>query len=64
MSIEINLIFIVKKSVSYHSMDFNGKDVRGVHVQGDKKFSMYKQCGQGDERLIPIYPIYQDTIIR
>jgi hypothetical protein len=45
-------------------MDFNGKDVLGVHVQGDKTFSMYKQWGQGDERLIPIYPIYEDTIIR
>jgi hypothetical protein len=53
-----------EKLVSYHIMDFNGKDVLGVHVQGDKTFSMYKQWGQGDERLIPIYPIYEDTIIR
>jgi hypothetical protein len=40
--------------VYYHIMDFNGKAVRGVHVQGDKAFSVYKQWGQGDERLIPI----------
>ena len=29
-----------------------------------KKFSMYKQWGEGDERLLPIYPEYQNTIIR
>ena len=45
-------------------MDFNGKDVRGVHVQGDKTFSMYKQWWQGDERLIPIYPMHEDNMIR
>jgi hypothetical protein len=25
---------------------------------------MYKQWGQGDERLVPIYPGYNNTIIR
>jgi hypothetical protein len=25
---------------------------------------MYKQWGEGDERLLPIYPEYQNTIIR
>jgi hypothetical protein len=25
---------------------------------------MYKQCGEGDERLLPIYPQYANTIIR
>jgi hypothetical protein len=25
---------------------------------------MYKQWGEGDEKLLPIYPEYADTIIR
>jgi len=53
-----------EKLVSYHLMEFNDKRVLGVHIQGDSKFSMYKQWGQGDERLVPIYPDYNDTIIR
>jgi hypothetical protein len=53
-----------EKVVSYHIMNLKGKDVLGVHVQGDKTFSMYKQWGHGDERLIPIYPEYENTIIR
>ena len=54
-----------EKVVTYHPMDFeNGKKVLGVHIQGDQKFSMYKQWGEGDERLLPIYPEYQNTIIR
>ncbi len=50
--------------VSYHVMDFKDKKVLGVHIEGDPKFSMYKQWGQGDERLVPIYPEYNNTIIR
>jgi hypothetical protein len=53
-----------EKVVSYHLMDFEGKKVLGVHIEGEKKFSMYKQWGQGDERLLPIYPEYANTIIR
>jgi hypothetical protein len=53
-----------EKVVSYHIMNFKGKDVFGVHVQGDQKFSMYKQWGSGDERLVPIYPEYENMIIR
>jgi hypothetical protein len=53
-----------EKVVSYHMMNFKGKDVLGVHVQGDQKFSMYKQWGHGDERLVPIYPEYENMIIR
>ena len=45
-------------------MNFKGKDVLGVHVQGDQRFSMYKQWGSGDERLEPIYPEYENMIIR
>ena len=45
-------------------MDFNKKKVLGVHIEGDNKFSMYKQWGQGDERLLSIYPEYKNTIIR
>lgn len=45
-------------------MNFKGKDVLGVHVQGDQKFSMYKQWGHGDERLVPIYAEYENMIIR
>jgi hypothetical protein len=53
-----------EKMVSYHLMDFEGKKVLGVHIEGEKKFSMYKQWGEGDERLLPIYPEYANTIIR
>lgn len=53
-----------EKMVSYHLMEFKNKRVPGVHIQGDSKFSMYKQWGQGDERLVPVYPDYNDTIIR
>jgi hypothetical protein len=53
-----------EKVISYHLMDFENKKVLGVHIEGEKKFSMYKQWGQGDERLLPIYPEYANTIIR
>jgi hypothetical protein len=53
-----------EKMVSYHLMDFENKKVLGVHIEGEKKFSMYKQWGEGDERLLPIYPEYANTIIR
>jgi hypothetical protein len=53
-----------EKVVSYHLMDFEGKKVLGVHIEGEKKFSMYKQWGEGDEKLLPIYPEYANTIIR
>jgi hypothetical protein len=53
-----------EKVVSYHLMDFEGKKVLGVHIEGEKKFSMYKQWGEGDERLLPIYPEYANTVIR
>ena len=53
-----------EKVVSYHLMDFKNKKVLGVHIEGEKKFSMYKQWGEGDERLLPIYPEYTNTIIR
>jgi hypothetical protein len=45
-------------------MNFKEKHVLGVHVQGDKTFSTHKRWGYGDERLIPIYPEYENTIIR
>jgi hypothetical protein len=53
-----------EKVISYHLMDFENKKVLGVHIEGEKKFSMYKQWGEGDERLLPIYPEYANTIIR
>jgi hypothetical protein len=53
-----------EKTISYHLMDFEGKKALGVHIEGEKKFSMYKQWGQDDERLLPIYPEYANTIIR
>lgn len=53
-----------EKVVSYHLMDFENKKVLGVHIEGEKKFSMYKQWGEGDERLLPIYQEYANTIIR
>jgi hypothetical protein len=53
-----------EKVVSYHPMDFENKKVLGVHIEGEKKFSMYKQWGEGDEKLLPIYPEYANTIIR
>jgi hypothetical protein len=53
-----------EKVISYHLMDFENRKVLGVHIEGEKKFSMYKQWGEGDERLMPIYPEYANTIIR
>jgi hypothetical protein len=53
-----------EKVVSYHIMNFKAKDVLGVHVQDDQRFSMYKRWGYGDERLEPIYPEYENMIIR
>ena len=45
-------------------MDFDNKKVLGVHIEGEKKFSMYKQWGEDDERILPIYSEYANTIIR
>ena len=59
-----SLLSSEEKVVSYHLMEFENKKVLGVHVEGEKKFSMYKQWGEGDERLLPIYPQYANTIIR
>ncbi|MFL6357783.1 MAG: hypothetical protein ACJ71F_14900 [Nitrososphaeraceae archaeon] len=55
-----------EKVVSYHLMEFEfeNKKVLGVHIEGEEKFSMYKQWGEGDERLLPIYSEYANTIIR
>ena len=53
-----------EKVVSYHIMNFKGNDVLGIHVQDDQKFSMYKQWGHGDERLVPIYREYENMVIR
>jgi hypothetical protein len=54
-----------EKVVSYHLMEFEKKKkVLGVHIEGENKFSMYKHWGEGDERLLPIYPEYANTIIR
>jgi hypothetical protein len=39
-----------EKVVSYHLMEFENKKVLGVHIEGEKKFSMYKQWGESDER--------------
>ena len=59
-----SLLHPEEKVVSYHLMDFENKKVLGVHIEGEKKFSLYKQWGEGDERLLPIYPEYSNTIIR
>jgi hypothetical protein len=40
------------------------RKVLGVHIEGENKFSMYKQWGEGNQKLLPIYPEYADTIIR
>ena len=54
-----------EKVVNYHLSDFeNEKVLGGTYIEGEKKFSMYKQWGEGDERLLPIYPEYANTIIR
>jgi len=45
-------------------MNFKGNDVLGIHVQDDQKFSMCKQWGHGDERLVPIYREYENMVIR
>lgn len=64
VSINKSLLPPEEKVVGYHLMDFENKKVLGVHIEGEKKFSMYKQWGEGDERLLPIYPEYGNTIIR
>jgi hypothetical protein len=53
-----------ERVVSYHLMDFEGKKALGVHIEGENKFSMYKQWGDGDEKLLPIYSEYTNIIIR
>jgi hypothetical protein len=53
-----------EKIVSYHVMRVKEKYVLGLHMQADKTFSMYKQWGKGDHMLTPIYPEYQNTIVR
>jgi hypothetical protein len=53
-----------EKVVSYHLMDLEGKEVLGVYIEGEKKFNMSKRWGDGDEKLLPIYPEYANTIIR
>jgi hypothetical protein len=52
-----------EKVVSYHLMEFENKKVLGVHIEGEKKFSMYKQWGESDERAFT-YSQYANTIIR
>jgi hypothetical protein len=44
--------------------NFKGNDVLGIHVQDDQKFSMCKQWGHGDERLVPLYREYENMVIR
>jgi hypothetical protein len=57
-----------ERVVSYHILDYSSpsrnEQVLAVHVEGDKKFSMYKKWGDGDEKLRPFYPEYRDTVIR
>jgi hypothetical protein len=55
---------IEEKIVSYHIMDLVHEKVLGVHIEGDPKISMYKKWGEGDEKLRPIYPEYENTVIR
>lgn len=61
---------IEEKVVSYHIMDLvhdkndYHEKVLGVHIEGDPKISMYKKWGEGDEKLRPIYPEYENTVIR
>ena len=45
-------------------MDFENKKVLWSTYRRRKEISMYKQWGEGDERLLPIYPQYANTIIR
>ena len=37
-----SLLTSEEKAVSYHVMDFENKKVLGVHIDGEKKLSMYK----------------------
>jgi hypothetical protein len=53
-----------EKVVSYHPMKHSAENVLGVHIQGDEKFSMRKQWGEGDEKLLPLYDEYETTIVR
>jgi hypothetical protein len=57
-----------ERVVSHHILDYSShsrnKQVLAVHIEGDKQFSMYKKWGEGDEKLRPLYPEYQETVIR
>ena len=54
--------------MSYHILEYSGdrKNKQGlaVHIEGDKKFSMYKKWGNGDKNLRPLYPEYQEIVVR
>jgi hypothetical protein len=55
-----------ERLVSYHILDYSkhsrGERVLAVHIEY-KKFSLYKKWGDGDEKLGPVYPECQGTII-
>ena len=50
------ILFMIKMAIM--------KKYSGVHIEGDPKISMYKKWGEGDEKLKPIYPEYENTVIR
>lgn len=54
----------VEKVVSYHTMKSVVGHELAVHIEGDKKFSMYKTWGYGDEKLTPLERRYENIIIR
>lgn len=53
-----------EKFVTYHPMKYRGRNLLGVHVEGDEKFSMYKRWGQSDDKLKPLDKKYEERIIR
>ena len=57
-----------ERLATFHILDYSkhsrSERVLAVHIEGDKKFSLYKKWGDGDEKLGPMYPEYQGTIIR
>lgn len=53
-----------EKIVSYHPMSLRDGAVLAVHVEGDKRFSMFKGWGSGDEKLTALYSEYNSRVIR
>jgi hypothetical protein len=53
-----------EKVVSCHLLNSIAGPEMVVHVEGDRRFSMYKMWGQGDDEMAPLEKRYRATVIR